>query len=538
MSNNKRTSWLFLVLFSSLLLLLVQDLTLTNPAQPTTVFELELPDFQISSTQSEITVPSSNVSQVVVHILKPAADSIDYGAIGVNINGQAAASISEIVTGLRGKIVKVNLKLLPGYEFVTGRNTVEVWAQNRRGRTYYSSFVIKTATENWNEDFKSEVQQSPGATKEIPPKLVLLEPERPIEFPSNSSRVMVKINGIATATNAIVRVSVDGKNIKLEPGLKNTARQLARLTGSGSSVAFETTRTISLNTPQIVVEVEDKSGSRARVTIPVFTKQPGAIIPISRQKYALIIGISRYKNNSRGIPNLAYADVDANSIYEFLQKPEGGGFSPANMLLLSNEQATFARIHEAVTNFVARASVNDLLLIFFAGHGAPDRFALQNLYLIAHDTDVNNMSETALSMPKLRRYLDENIKSKRVVLLMDACHSAGISPEGTRDLGNNLANQYLAKLLYQEEGRAIITSSDVNELSLESQKWGHGVFTYYVLEGLKGNADANGDRLVSVGELFRYVRQKVRLDTSFQQNPRMLMGDNENLALSVASSQK
>lgn len=63
---------------------------------------------------------------------------------------------------------------------------------------------------------------------------------------------------------------------------------------------------------------------------------------------------------------------------------------------------------------------------------------------------------------------------------------------------------------------------------------GRGAFTYYVLEGLKGSADANRDHLVTIGELFRYVRQKVRLDTQFQQNPRMLIGDNENLALAAA----
>jgi uncharacterized caspase-like protein len=141
-------------------------------------------------------------------------------------------------------------------------------------------------------------------------------------------------------------------------------------------------------------------------------------------------------------------------------------------------------------------------------------------------------------MSDLRRYVEQNIRSKRVVLLLDACHSAGLSVDVTRDLGNNLANLYLEKLLYQESGRAIITSSDVNEPSHESERWGkgHGVFTYYLLQGLKGSADTNQDRLVSVGELFRYVRQKVRLDTQFLQNPRMLIGDNENLALAVAGS--
>ena len=90
-------------------------------------------------------------------------------------------------------------------------------------------------------------------------------------------------------------------------------------------------------------------------------------------------------------------------------------------------------------------------------------------------------------MFELGRYINQNVKAKRLVLLFDACHSAGLSTEGTRNLANNLTNFYLQTLLYQEKGRAIITSSDVNETSLESQKWGngHGVFTYYLLEGLK-----------------------------------------------------
>jgi uncharacterized caspase-like protein len=175
-------------------------------------------------------------------------------------------------------------------------------------------------------------------------------------------------------------------------------------------------------------------------------------------------------------------------------------------------------------------------VIFFAGHGAADPFAPQNLYVIAHDTSVETMAQTALAMPDLRRYLEQNVKSKRMILLLDACHSAGLSTEGTRDLANNLANLYLENSLYRQQGRAIITSSDVNETSRESQKWGngHGVFTYYLLEGLRGHADTNQDHVVNIGELFRYIRQKVRLETDFNQNPRMLVGDNENLAVSVA----
>ena len=206
------------------------------------------------------------------------------------------------------------------------------------------------------------------------------------------------------------------------------------------------------------------------------------------------------------------------------------------MLLLSNEDATLARIRSALTSFVAKASENDLLLIFFAGHGDGDPKAQQNLYLIVHDTSLDAMPQTALSMPDLRRYVDQNVRSKRLVLLLDACHSAGLSIEGTRDLGKNLTNQYLQKLLYQDQGRAIITSSDVDEKSHEDSKWGngHGVFTYYLLEGMRGYADSNEDHVVTVGELYRYVYQNVRQDTARQQNPQKLLGDNENLILSVA----
>jgi hypothetical protein len=527
-----------LVLFATTVLCIATTLALPEPVNPPTIFELEVPDFRLaSSSQLEITIPHASVNQVFIHILKPAADNINYGSIRAHVNGRAAAPISEVVSGARGKIVKINLKQRPGYEFVSGRNTVEVWAQNRLGRMYYSSFIVKTATQNWNDDFTYSVVPAPGASDDVPPQLLLLEPVTSVELPSSLMNTTVRISGLASSPTAIAKITVDGKSILFKAEPEKETRQLTRIGNTERGVTFNTAVSVNRNTNHILVEAEDRSGTRTRVSVPVIVGKQGAVTRQSGQKYALIIGISRYQNSS-AIPNLEYADMDAKSVYEFLQQPAAGGFSRENMLLLSNENATLASIRQALTNFVARASTNDLLLIFFAGHGAPDGFAPQNLYVITHDTQVQNMPATALPMPQLLSYVEQNIKSKRVILLMDACHSAGLSAEGMRDLPNNLANQYLEQLLYKEEGRAVITSSDVNEKSQESKKWGngHGVFTYYLLEGLKGRADSNQDRLVSVGELFRYIRQKVRLDTNFLQNPRMLTGSNENLALSVAHS--
>jgi uncharacterized caspase-like protein len=83
--------------------------------------------------------------------------------------------------------------------------------------------------------------------------------------------------------------------------------------------------------------------------------------------------------------------------------------------------------------------------------------------------------------------------------------------------------------------QAIMTASDVNETAFESERWGggHGVFSYFLLEGLRGKADADGDHLVTVGELFRFVRQRVRSETKYRQNPRIVTSDNDNLALAA-----
>ncbi|HKP85712.1 MAG TPA: caspase family protein, partial [Blastocatellia bacterium] len=236
---------------------------------------------------------------------------------------------------------------------------------------------------------------------------------------------------------------------------------------------------------------------------------------------------------------LQFADADARSIQKFLQSPAGGGFPSENALVLLNEQATLARVREALTGFIMKPGPDDLLVIFFASHGGPDPFAPQNLYFLTHDSQLTRLPETALAMKDFQMMLQQNVRAQRLVLLVDTCRSAGLSGtpgELTRGLRNNLVNLYAERLLYREEGKAVITSSDVNEDSAEGPRWGggHGVFSHFLLEGLQGKADANNDRLITVGELFRFVRQKVRLETQFRQNPRVLMNTNENLALAAS----
>lgn len=528
-------------LLAALFLLAPPAVPRQSPPAPTAVFELELPDLDIAPTsQPEVVIPTPNVDTIVLHVLRPQADLIDYGQIGTQINGQSTGLLTEINSGPRGKIVRINLRRYPGYGLIAGRNTVEITAHNQRGRSFYASFVLRTATENRNQDFAYQVSTAQDSKQQVPPELVLLEPEHEITLAPGGRAQRVRFVGVATAAGSVARVTINGESVPLKRGNQVALRGLG-LVNEGNRVSFDAVYTVGGDAAEVVVEATDAAGNRTRLRVPVSRREQQKPEVFSGRKYALVVGISKFASHEGGLNDLKYADADARAIARFLQTPAGGRFPADNILLLVNEQATLAALQRAMNNFVLQAGPEDLLLIFLATHGSPDPFAPQNLYFLTYDTNVDRMADTAFAMKDFKRLLDNNVRTRRMVLFVDTCHSAGLTGsrgESSRGLENNLINLYAEKLLYQEEGKAVITSSDVNESSQESPRWGggHGVFTYFLLEGMRGMADSNVDLVVTVGELFRYVRQRVRLDTEYRQNPRMLLSTNEDLALAAVPS--
>ncbi|NQE36840.1 hypothetical protein E5S67_04606 [Microcoleus sp. IPMA8] len=252
----------------------------------------------------------------------------------------------------------------------------------------------------------------------------------------------------------------------------------------------------------------------------------GVAVPTSYATYvdrwAIIVGISKYKHE---ILNLKYADRDAEELAKLLQTPSGGGFEAEHIVKLINEDATTANITRALRSFLKKPAREDIVLIYFASHGAPDIDRPNIVYLLTHDTDPRDISGTALPMREVDLSLKENLLAERVIIIADTCHSAAIGGGiGRRSAENNsgVVNRYLQEVGTSRGGVALLTSAEANEVSFEDKKWGggHGVFTHYLLEGMRGAADnkpRNG--IVTVGELFEYVRENVQKATGNHQHP-------------------
>jgi len=228
-------------------------------------------------------------------------------------------------------------------------------------------------------------------------------------------------------------------------------------------------------------------------------------------RWAVVIGISDYKYDTRwdrrkGIPDLQFADRDAKAFAEFLMSPQGAAFQPDHVLLLTNKKATVNEVRNAIGGFLAKSLEDDLVIIFYAGHGVPDPENPENLYLACYDTVPGKYYGTAFPMWGIDDALRRTIHSKRVFVFADACHSAGVGGARGKSASKKF-NEYMDRLAGSKEGVTKITASRADELSLEKDYLGggHGVFTYYLLAALQGEADDNKDGFVTMVEAYDYL---------------------------------
>jgi len=243
-------------------------------------------------------------------------------------------------------------------------------------------------------------------------------------------------------------------------------------------------------------------------------------------RWAVVIGISKYRDSQ--IPSLRYASKDANSFYKWLISAKGGGYAPSNVKLLIGKDAIGRNIKDALFDWLAQALEEDMVTIYFAGHGTPQSpDELDNLFLLPYDAQYGKIAATGFPMWDIETALNRFIKAKKVVVIADACHAGGVGQSydvarrANRGIEVNPISSGFQNLSQIGDGVAVISASDDKQFSQESQKWGggHGVFTYFLIEGLKGKADYIKDGNITLGELIPYLSEQVRRATKNAQSP-------------------
>ena len=353
-------------------------------------------------------------------------------------------------------------------------------------------------------------------------RTVFYEKASPLEisvrYPADGARMadeQTVLTAVVTSSRGVANVTVTNNGTEVQRQAEPSTPRSVVVTApvplrEGTNTIIVTAREPDGTTRQEVRTVtRDRGGSATARATPAPPEPP-------RDTWAVVIGVGRY--DSLGIPFLKYSVPDADAMYNVLTT--SAGVKKDHILLLtdrSEQKPTLRNIKSALGTFLARnAHKDDTVIVYFAGHGAPeiDQRGIERdglaKYLIPSDADPDDLFSTALPMDDLQAIFGR-IEAERVVVFLDACYSgsAGGRTFASKRTRAGAVDDLFLERLTRSKGRAILTAARASEVSIELPELGHGVFTYYLTEGLRGAADLNRDGIVSLQELYEYVEQQV-----------------------------
>lgn len=232
--------------------------------------------------------------------------------------------------------------------------------------------------------------------------------------------------------------------------------------------------------------------------IKVYLDEYNAVANIGNL-HLVAIGVSQYREQKY---SLKYAAADAQALVEQLQQQQGKLYKAVHTTLLADGATlpTAANIRTALKN-LTQAQPNDTVILFLAGHGINDN---GNYFFLPHDVETRRLQNTAIPWLELQEAL-QSTQGKRI-LLVDTCHSGNaFNPRLVKDTADSRIT--------------LISATDENSVASESAGLNHGVFTHTLLQGLKGQADANHDKLVKMLELNSYLFDEMEKLTGGSQTP-------------------
>ncbi|HLG56847.1 MAG TPA: DEAD/DEAH box helicase [Vicinamibacterales bacterium] len=224
----------------------------------------------------------------------------------------------------------------------------------------------------------------------------------------------------------------------------------------------------------------------------------------------LFVGVDKYASNE--ISNLSCSARDARALYALFADT----LAPDHCVLLLDHDATKVKVLSELTA-LQNADANDLVFIHFSGHGSDTH------HLIAHDADPLALDASTIHLEELVTYF-ATIPARNVILCLDCCFAGGAgakvfhSPVALRGAAS-------AEALLQRiggAGRVILTAAGADQAAMEDRRKGHGLFSFYLLTGLRGTPeviDAGAIPFLGLAQFVTTAVQKAALEFRHVQEP-------------------
>ena len=313
--------------------------------------------------------------------------------------------------------------------------------------------------------------------------------------PDENGVVFISIETNADTSSLIVNGEEQGGRADGNYVIKKVARV-------GQDTQFKITAT------DINGNSDTKTITVSRQASPSSTTQTAILKPetINRSKprdaVAIIIGIQNYKR----VPKAEFANNDAREFNEYAIRALG--IRPEKIKMLVDEEADEVNIVKAFENWLPIQVNKDKtdVYVFYSGHGlpAPDG---KSLYFLPHGVDKELLSRTAVAQNEIVAALTA-AKPKSVTMFIDACYS-GQTRGGDVLIADAKPVSLKADTNVYPPNFTVITASTSDQISSSSSELKHGIFSFYLMKGMEGDADANQDGKITVGEMQDYLSDKV-----------------------------
>ncbi len=248
---------------------------------------------------------------------------------------------------------------------------------------------------------------------------------------------------------------------------------------------------------------------------------PGITTKPNKNAYAIVIGIEKYRQK---LPLADFAVSDAKLMSEYLSKVMG--YPEENVVTLTNEQASLGDFVKYFEKWLPNnAEQGSTVFIYYSGHGAPNPKS-GDAYLVPYDGDPSFIEQTGYSLKRIYENLAK-LPAKNIIVALDSCFSGAggksVAAKGSRALVR--VEKTTARNI------AVLTASMDDQTSSSYEDKGHGVFTYFLLKGIKELLGEDRNSKLELGELYNYIKPQVERTSrrlyNNEQTPLLMTADEQ-----------